>query len=96
MATARPRQHAASVRPEGSIYVGNLPFSVTDEDLVRLFARYGEVGSATVITHRDSKKSRGFGFVDMPRGTAQTAITGLNGSTISGRRLKVRAARSQV
>jgi superfamily II DNA/RNA helicase len=95
-ATARPPQHAASARPEGSIYVGNLPFSVTDEDLVRIFARYGEVGSATVITHRDSKKSRGFGFVDMPRATAQTAITGLNGSTISGRRLKVRAARSQV
>jgi len=48
-----------------------------------------------VVTHRDSKKSRGFGFVDMPKAMAHAAITGLNGSTISGRRLKVRAARGQ-
>jgi RNA recognition motif-containing protein len=69
---------------------------LTAEDLTRIFGKYGEVGSATVVTHRDSKKSRGFGFVDMPQAMAHAAITGLNGSTISGRRLKVRAARSQV
>jgi superfamily II DNA/RNA helicase len=95
-ATSPPREHDASARPDGSIYVGNLPFTVTDEDLMRIFGKYGEVGSATVVTHRDSRRSRGFGFVDMPQAMAQNAITGLNGSTISGRRLKVRAARSQI
>ena len=93
---ARPREHSAPARSDGSIYVGNLPFTLTAEDLTRIFGKYGEVGSATVVTHRDSKKSRGFGFVDMPQAMAHAAITGLNGSTISGRRLKVRAARSQV
>jgi len=93
---ARPREHSAPARSGGSIYVGNLPFTLTAEDLTRIFGKYGEVGSATVVTHRDSKKSRGFGFVDMPQAMAHAAITGLNGSTISGRRLKVRAARSQV
>jgi RNA recognition motif-containing protein len=74
--------------------VGNLPYTVTDQDLVRIFGRYGEVGSATVVTHRDSDRSRGFGFVDMSHATVDAAISGLNGSMMSGRRLKVRAARS--
>jgi superfamily II DNA/RNA helicase len=82
-------------RPGSSIYVGNLPFTVTDQDLVRIFGEFGEVGSATVVTHRDSDRSRGFGFVDMSHGTAEAAISGLNGSVVAGRRLKVRAARSR-
>ena len=86
----------APARPGGSIYVGNLPYTVTDQDLVRIFGRYGEVGSATVVTHRDSDRSRGFGFVDMSHATVDAAILGLNGSMMSGRRLKVRAARTQV
>ena len=81
-------------RPGGSIYVGNLPYTVTDQDLVRIFGRYGEVGSATVVTHRDSDRSRGFGFVDMSHATVDAAISGLNGSMMLGRRLKVRAVRS--
>jgi superfamily II DNA/RNA helicase len=92
---SRRSEPNGSTRPGSSIYVGNLPFSVTDQDLVRIFGKFGEVGSATVVTHRDSDRSRGFGFVDMSHGTAE-AISGLNGSVIAGRQLKVRAARSQV
>jgi superfamily II DNA/RNA helicase len=78
---------------DDSIYVGNLPFTVTGQDLEQLFGKYGRVQSATVVTHRDSGRSRGFGFVEMPRDAMHAAITGLNGSSASGRRLKVRAAR---
>jgi superfamily II DNA/RNA helicase len=92
---ARRPELTAPARSEGSIYVGNLPFTVTEEDLIRMFGKYGQVGSATLVTHRDSKRSRGFGFVDMPHATARAAISGLNGATVAGRRLKVRAARSQ-
>jgi superfamily II DNA/RNA helicase len=84
----RPAQSA------GSIYVGNLPFSMTEQDLQRIFGEYGQVHSATLVTHRDSKKSRGFGFVEMPEAIAGAAISGLNGSNVGGRQLKVRAARS--
>ena len=76
-----------------SIYVGNLPFSVTGQDLERIFAKYGKVHSATVVTHRDSKKSRGFGFVEMPPTAIHAAISALDGSSVAGRQLKVRSAR---
>ncbi len=79
-----------------SIYVGNLPFSVTGEDLERIFARHGRVHSATVVTHRDSRKSRGFGFVEMTPKASNAAIAALDGSSVAGRRLKVRAARPGV
>jgi superfamily II DNA/RNA helicase len=92
----RRPEPAGPARPGGSIYVGNLPFSVTEQDLERMFGRYGKVHSATVVTHRDSQRSRGFGFVEMPHATADAAITGLNGANIAGRQLKVKAARSQI
>jgi superfamily II DNA/RNA helicase len=79
----------------GSIYVGNLPFSITEQDLERMFGKYGRVHSATLVTHRDTKRSRGFAFVDMPEAIARSAISGLNGSSVGGRQLKVRAARAQ-
>ncbi len=69
-------------RPSGeseSIYVGNLPFSVTGEELERIFARHGSVHSATVVTHRDSRKSRGFGFVEMTPKASNAAIVALDG-----------------
>jgi superfamily II DNA/RNA helicase len=87
------------VRPSpsaGSIYVGNLPFSTTDRDLERLFGEFGSVHSATVVTHRDSNRSRGFGFVEMPQAIAMAAINGLNGFMVGGRELKVRAARARI
>ena len=91
----RRPEPSGPARPGGSIYVGNLPFTVTDQDLKRMFGEYGQVHSATVVTHRDTKRSRGFGFVEMPHGTTHAAISGLNGSNVAGRQLKVRAARPQ-
>ena len=77
-----------------NIYVGNLAYEVTDEDLMAAFSEYGEVTSAKVITDRFSGRSRGFGFVEMANGTeAQTAIDSLNGSDLKGRPLTVNQAR---
>ena len=77
-----------------NIYVGNLPWSVSDEDLRELFVPYGEVSAARVITDRDSGRSRGFGFVEMPTDTeAEAAIAGLNGNEVDGRALNVNQAR---
>lgn len=62
-----------------NIYVGNLPYSTTDEDLRELFGQYGEVASASVIMDRDTGRSRGFGFVEMPsQAEAEAAISALN------------------
>ena len=72
------------------IYVGNLPYSTTDDDLRSLFAAYGEVASARVVMDRATGQSKGFGFVEMPdRNQAQQAITALNGYDSDGRKLRV-------
>ena len=77
-----------------NIYVGNLPYSVRDDDLRELFAEYGEVSSAKVIMDRETDRSKGFGFVEMPdNGAAQAAIDGLNGNDSGGRPLRVNEAR---
>jgi cold-inducible RNA-binding protein len=76
-----------------SIYVGNLAFATTSNDLQKLFAEYGEVADAKVINDRETGRSRGFGFVEMASGdAAQAAISALNGRDVSGRALKVNAA----
>ena len=76
------------------IYVGNLPYSVTNADLQHNFSEFGEVVSASVMTDRDSGRSKGFGFVEMGSATqAQAAIDGLNGQSVSGRALVVNLAR---
>lgn len=76
------------------IYVGNLSFETTDEDLSREFAVYGEVASATAVMDRDTGRSRGFGFVDMPsEEQAKAAIAGLNGTDLQGRTLNVNESR---
>lgn len=76
------------------IYVGNLPYSTTDQELEELFAAHGSVQSATVVTDRYSGRSRGFGFVEMGSADeAQQAITALNGSDYQGRNLVVNEAR---
>jgi RNA recognition motif-containing protein len=75
------------------LYVGNLPFEVSDLDLQELFASQGEVVSAKVITDRETGRPRGFGFVEMVRSEdAQKAIQGLDGRDFKGRNLKVNAA----
>lgn len=76
------------------IYVGNLSFSVDDQTLGDLFAQFGQVESARVITDRESGRSKGFAFVEMATDTdATTAIEKLNGSDFSGRALNVSEAK---
>ncbi|MBU1109694.1 MAG: RNA-binding protein [Candidatus Riflebacteria bacterium] len=76
------------------IYVGNLPYSVRDAELEELFAPYGEVTSANVIIERETNRSKGFGFVEMPSKTdAENAIAQLNNKEINGRGLKVNEAK---
>ncbi len=78
------------------LFVGNLPFSTTQEDLEALFGESGAVASVNVITDRFSGKSRGFGFVEMEnQEEAQAAIERLNGSDLQGRPLTVNEARPQ-
>ena len=78
------------------LYVGNLPYSTTDDDLKELFAPYGTVVSATVITDRDSGRSKGFGFVEMEtEEEANAAIEALNGKDFGGRNLVVNIARAR-
>jgi RNA recognition motif-containing protein len=76
------------------LYVGNLPFSVTDDALSDAFAPYGTVESSKVITDRATGRSKGFGFVEMASDTeAQTAISKLNGADWDGRPMTVNEAK---
>ena len=74
------------------IYVGNLPWSTTEEELKNLFERFGTVVSAKVITDRDTGRSRGFGFVEMEPQDADSAIEAMNGTEVDGRALRVNEA----
>ncbi len=77
-----------------NIYVGNLAFSTTDHDLRQLFEPYGVVDEIRVITDRETGRSKGFGFVEMPDGAAAiTAIAKLQGQEIEGRTLTVNEAK---
>jgi RNA recognition motif-containing protein len=73
-----------------NIYVSNLSFNASDEDLKKIFAEYGEIVSAKVVKDKFTEKSRGFGFVEMPdNAEAQKAIQGLNGREVEGRTISV-------
>ena len=77
-----------------NLYVGNLSYSVRDDELNQLFAQFGKVDSARVIMDRDTGRSKGFGFVEMPDDAeAQAAIDGLNGKENNGRTLTVNEAK---
>lgn len=77
-----------------NIYVSNLNFSTTSESLQELFAGYGEVTSAKIITDRETGRSRGFGFVEMSDDTeGQNAISGLNETDFEGKTINVNVAR---
>ena len=77
-----------------NIFVGNLSFSTRDEELRSAFSRYGQVDSAQVIMDRQTGRSRGFGFVEMPnREEALQAISAMNGADLGGRPLTVNEAR---
>jgi RNA recognition motif-containing protein len=76
------------------LYVGNLPYTVRDEDLQQSFSEYGSVSSAKVMMERDTGRSKGFGFVEMGSDAeAQAAIEGMNGQSLGGRSLVVNEAR---
>ncbi len=76
------------------IFVGNFSFQTTEADLRQWFSAHGTVDSATVVTDRDTGRSRGFGFVEMPNNSeADAAIAALNGSDAGGRALTVNEAR---
>lgn len=78
------------------LYVGNLPFSATEEALSTKFSEYGKVESVKLITDRDTGQSKGFGFIEMGSDAeANAAIAGLNGFDFDGRALKVNEAKPQ-
>lgn len=78
------------------LYVGNLGYNVSKNDLEQMFAAYGTVSSAQVITDRETGSSKGFGFVEMgSESEAQAAIAGLNGKSADGRNLIVNEAKPQ-
>lgn len=80
-----------------NIFVGNMDFGVTEEQLRTAFATYGQVDKVTIVTDRDSGQPRGFAFVEMANDNeAQQAIAGLNGSQLGGRNLNVNEARPKV
>jgi RNA recognition motif-containing protein len=77
-----------------NIYVGNLSYEVTEEDLGQAFKDFGQVESVKIITDKYSGQSKGFGFVEMPsKAEGQSAIDGLNGKELKGRTLNVNEAR---
>jgi len=77
-----------------NIFVGNLAYSATDQDLRQLFEQYGVVDKISVIIDRDTGRSKGFGFVEMPdSNTAKTAIAKLQGTELAGRALTVNEAK---
>ncbi len=77
-----------------NIYVGNLAYSVTEDELRQAFAQFGEVTRANVITDKYSGQSKGFGFVEMSdKAAAEEAISALNGTDLNGRSIKVNEAK---
>ncbi len=77
-----------------NIYVGNLPYNLTEDDLKAAFSEFGEVSSASIIMDKMSGQSKGFGFVEMPdNAEADQAIKALNESALNGRNIKVNQAR---
>jgi len=77
-----------------NIFVGNLPYTSSEQQLRDMFAQYGQVSSARIISDRETQRSRGFGFVEMPNDNeGRAAIEALNGYQSGGRPLKVNEAR---
>ncbi len=77
-----------------NIYIGNLPYNVTEDDLRDAFGEFGQVDSANIIIDKFSGRSKGFGFVEMPNdGDAEKAIESLNDTDFNGRTIKVNQAR---
>ena len=91
------KPHPAPADGSVEIYVGNLSYDMTEDQLRKEFEAYGKVNSARLITNRFNGKSKGFGFVQMPdRGEAEKAIAALNDKDILGRRLKCNEAKNLI
>ena len=75
------------------IFIGNLSYQTTEDQLTDLFSQAGEVESATIVTDRDTGRSRGFAFIEMDRDAAQKAIQQFNGYELNGRAINVNEAR---
>lgn len=78
-----------------TIYVGNLPFDASEDDVQQLFGQYGEVAKVSLVNDRETGRPRGFGFVEMDPDQAMTAIDALDGSDYGGRNLRVNEARDK-
>ena len=79
-----------------NIFVGNLPFSATEDEVRRLFEPYGTIDRVAIITDRETGRSRGFGFVEMAADArAQDAINELDGTELGGRNLRINEAQSR-
>jgi RNA recognition motif-containing protein len=79
-----------------TIYVGNLPFSATEQDLRSVFEAHGPVSSVSIVIDRETGRPRGFGFVEMGEGAAQAAIDAVNGLSLQGRALRVNPAQQRL
>lgn len=78
------------------LYAGNLGYNINEDALRKLFSKYGEVTSVSIITDRDTRRSKGFAFVEMPNtAQAKQAMLALNGSELDGRTIKVNEAKPQ-
>ena len=78
-----------------NIYVGNLAYSVTEEQLQSAFSRFGKVSKAAVIMDRVTNRSKGFGFVEMDDDSGESAISSLDGSDVEGRSIKVNKSKGK-
>jgi RNA recognition motif-containing protein len=78
-----------------SIYVGNIAFSTSEDDIRNLFSQFGEVNSVKFISDRETGRFRGFGFVEMDDAAAREAVQALNGKEVGGRALKVNEAQER-
>ncbi len=77
-----------------NIYIGNLPYSISEDELRDLFTAHGEVSSANIIMDRDSGRSKGFGFIEMPdKAQGEAAINAINQTDVQGRSVRVNEAR---
>ena len=86
---------SAEERKVKTIYIGNLPFSASDNDIRELFAQHGTVHSVNLINDRETGRPRGFGFVEMDPEAATAAISSLDGTDYGGRSLRVNEARER-
>jgi RNA recognition motif-containing protein len=90
----QPNAHQVSNRMS-KLYVGNLPFSASDDAVRQMFSQHGTVDSVALIMDRETGRPRGFGFVEMPSADATRAMQALNGHDMDGRALKVNEAQDK-